>query len=69
MEARAISHHPSEQLVLQFDTVAFSYGQVSGLDAASSHTAGDFRPIGRTERRRQTTVLKLVLGLAERQRN
>lgn len=66
MEARAISHHPSEQIVLQFDHVAFSYGQVPVLDAASFHIhAGEFVALVGPNGAGKTTVLKLVLGLAE----
>jgi len=64
VNSAAISHHPHAPIVLQFDSVKFSYGEVPVLDGASFHMhAGEFVALVGPNGAGKTTVLKLVLGL------
>lgn len=65
MNAPALAHHPDAPIVLQFDRVAFSYGDLPVLERASFHIhAGEFVALVGPNGAGKTTVLKLVLGLA-----
>ena len=64
MDPNPLAHHPTQPIVLLFDRVSFSYGQVPVLESASFHIhKGEFVALVGPNGAGKSTVLKLVLGL------
>ncbi|MFA5514295.1 MAG: ABC transporter ATP-binding protein [Sphaerochaetaceae bacterium] len=61
-----MAQHPQFPIVLQFDKVDFSYGDVNVLRESSFHIhQGEFVALVGPNGAGKTTILKLILGLAE----